>query len=208
MNRKQISSKINASIWSLLAEFNEQFMVGLAAGVMALSVILYKNFGLGFSLTASGQMHLISLDVIFLLIPIAYALLKYEQNNGKRVLASLCFSVFVFSIHDVAWLIETHFVPPVFAFQIAELDLTQYVYHYSKNAMNIIISLVGIGHYLHINKKFIGLFGIQVLFHLVNIIYKIDGYILNPYLLIIMYLCDTIPYLFLIHGKRGTVIWN
>ena len=202
MNRQQLKAQADKAIWNLLGGFDSNFMLGFATGIMALSVLLYRNFGLGFALTASGQMHLISLNVIFLLIPAGYAILNYESNNGKRVLASLCFAVFVFSIHDVAWLIETHFVPPVFNVKIADLDLTQYVYHYSKNAINIILSLVGVGHYLKANKLFLVAVSGQVIFHAMNIVYKVDGYILNPYLLIIMYLMDVVPYLFLI--KRPT----
>ena len=192
------TKKLDEALLKLFGEFDENFITGLTAGFMALSVILYRSFGLGFAMSANGQMHLVSLDVIFLMIPIFYRLLSGEPNNGKRVLASLCFPVFVFSIHDIAWVVETHFIPPVFLVPIAEIDLQQYVYHYCKNAVNIIISTAFIYRYFKVSKLFILGIILQVGFHVFNIIYKINIYVLNPYALIVMYLFDIFPYFFCI----------
>lgn len=198
MGKKFTRKYFDKLLLQVFGEFEEQFFIGIATGFMALSIILYRSFGLGFAMMASGQMHLISLDVIFLLIPIFYHLLVFEPNNGKRVLASICFSVFVFSLHDVAWLLETHFVPPLFKVPIADLDLAQYIYHYCKNAMNIIIAMAFIAPYLELSEHFLVLFSFQCGFHLLNVLYKVDIYILNPYALIIMYFFDTIPYFFIL----------
>lgn len=201
MNLSKIKHYIMMSLYDLLKEFDSSFMLGLAAGTTLICMTIYRFLGLGFSLSPFGQFHILSVNVLVLMIPIAYWFLKGEDNNGKRVLAALAFPIFVFSIHDVAWLIETHFVEQQFIKPIPKIDFSQYVFHYAKNAINIIVSGALIWRYLSVNKKFIALLAVQAVFHALNIVFKLDFYVQNGFALLLMYVMDTTPYFFLLKVK-------
>ena len=183
---------------SFLSQFEESFMVGLAFGVSIVCVCIYRALGLGFALTAAGQMHVLSLHVVFMLVPITYFLLK-EKENGKRVLFSIIWPIFVFTVHDIAWLIETVFVPQIFKIPIV-LDLRQYIYHFSKNAINLILSLAVLRYFkffnnFKVNKYFILALITQIIFHVVNIVFNINNYVYDGKYLLVMYVFDCLPYI-------------
>ena len=111
----------------------------------------------------------------------------------------------VFSLHDIAWLFETHFVPQVWAnnLSLPPMTLTEYVTHYSKNIINISISGVILLKYRLINFNYdfsLGLFIITI-YHAINIFYQLNFYIINGYALIVMYIIDCLPYLLLLKKR-------
>ena len=78
--------------------------------------------------------------------------------------------------------------------------LNEYIHHYSKNLVNIIptIAIFLKFKYFKINKKFLIAFSGFVVFHLFNIIFQVNIYVLNGFALLIMETIDSLPYLFLI----------
>src|SRR4030042_6874868 len=171
------------NILKLLAEFNGDFMLGLLVGVLVVSMVFYRFWGIprgllycfDVALSPYGQFHLVSVDLFFALIPISYYFLRFEKNNGKRVLCSLLFPFLVFSLHDISWLIETHFVPQTYlnGLTMIGVSLEEYIYHYSKNLINAIPSLAFFLQfkYFKISKRFLVAFSGLVAFHLFNIIF-------------------------------------
>lgn len=207
---KPIITRLADPILSILGEFHEEFMLGLFIGTMIISMILYRFYGIprgliycfDVALSPYGQFHIISVDIFVGLIPLAYYLLRFEKHNGKRVLGSLLFPIFAFSLHDVSWLMETHFIPQYYlnGMTMIGASLEEYSYHYSKNFINIIPSLAILIKlkYLKINKRFlIALLGMLV-FHLINVIFQINVYILNGLALFFMETVDIFPFLMLI----------
>ena len=210
---KPTLTTIYEAIIKILSEFDENFMLGLLTGIMVVSMVFYRFWGIprgllycfDVALSPFGQFHLVSVDLFFALIPLAYYALRFEKNNGKRVLGALLFPFLVFSLHDISWLIETHFIPQVYLNGMTMNGATfyEYVHHYSKNLVNIIPTMAIFlkFKFFKVNKKFLIAFSGFVAFHLINIVFQVNIYILNGLALLIMETIDAIPYLFLI--KKG-----
>jgi len=215
MDTKKLQSRLTIAynaLLNLLSEFEENFMVGLLVGVMVVSMVFYRFWGIprgllycfDVALSPYGQFHLVSIDLFFALIPLAYYALRFEKHNGKRVLGALVFPFLVFSLHDISWLIETHFVPQIYlnGMTMMGASLEEYIHHYSKNLVNAIPTMAIFlkFKYFKINKRFLITFSGLVMFHLFNIVFQVNIYVLNGLALLIMETIDSIPYLFLIKG--------
>lgn len=185
-------------------------MLGIFIGTMIISMILYRFYGIpkgviycfDVALSPYGQFHIVSVDLFVGLIPLTYYLLRFEKNNGKRVLGSLLFPIFAFSLHDVSWLMETHFIPQYYlnGMTMIGCSLEEYSYHYSKNFINIIpcLAILLKLKYFKLNRRFYLAFLGMVIFHLINVIFQINVYILNGLALLVMEIIDVFPYLMLI----------
>lgn len=194
------------AILKMFSEFDGNFMFGLAIGVIAISTIIYRFYGISFAMSPYGQLHLVSIDLFFLLIPVTYQLLRFEADNGKRVLGSLLLPIMVLSTHDIAWLMETFWVPQIYlnGKVMIAASLEEYSYNFSKNLINIIpcLALFLKYHYFKINNFFIVALMGMISLHIIDILFQINLYVLNGYALIIMELIDVLPFLFLLK-KEG-----
>jgi len=206
MNKRQKRfNKIYNQFLNILEPFNDMFYLGLLTGTIILAIPIYRFKGLAYALSPFGQFHLISVNILYALCPLSYFLLTSEQDNRKRVLFSLCFPILVFSLHDIAWLFETHFVQQVYLNnQLYTATLLEYFHHYTKNLANIIfpIAIIWKYKYFKITKGATVIFIGYVLFHLINIVFQINVYILNGYALAVMEIIDSLPYLALIKRKQ------
>lgn len=207
MLKEQLKSHINRiyqNTLNMLGEFDSNFMVGLITGFMILALALFRYYGVNFAMTPGGQFHLVTYLWVICCIPLAYYILQFEPNNGKRVLASVLFPVFVFSIHDVAWLIETFYVPQIFrAGFLYNPTFMEYFIHFVRNTINLMIPLIVfiMYKYVHLNKGFWICLAGQVGFHLMDIVFQIS-YPNNAPMLLVMEIVDTLPYLFLVGAKQ------
>ena len=205
MNKRQLRfNKIYNQFLNILEPFDTNFYIGLLTGTIILAIPIYRFKGLAYALSPFGQFHLISVNILYALCPLSYFLLTSEQDNRKRVLFSLCFPILVFSLHDIAWLIETHFVKQVYLNGIIyQATFWEYVHHYTKNLANIIFPIAVIWKYKYfkITKTSIVVLTGYILFHLINIVFQINVYILNGYALMVMEIIDSLPYLALIKRK-------
>lgn len=198
-------NKVYNDCLNLLEPFDAKFYLGLLVGTIILSLPIYRFKGITYALSPLGQFHLISVNIFFALCPLSYFLLTFEKDNRKRVLASLCFPILVFSLHDISWLFETHFIPQIYLNNkiISSITFIEYVHHYSKNLANLIFPLAVFLKYKYfkINKLSLALFVAYAIFHAVNIVFQINLYVLNGYALIVMYIFDVLPYIALLKRK-------
>lgn len=206
MNKYQIKfNNAYENFLNLLEPFKHSFYLGLLTGTIILALPIYRFKGLDYALSPFGQFHLISINILYALCPLSYFLLNSEEDNRKRVLFSLVFPILVFSLHDIAWLIETHFVPQQYANGELLVGATflEYLHHYSRNIANIIFPIAVIWKYKYfkINKVFKFVFVGYLIFHLINIVFQINIYVLNGYALALMETIDSLPYLALIKRK-------
>lgn len=205
MNKYNLKfNKVYDRFLNILEPFNELFYIGLLVGTIILAIPIYRFKGLTYALSPFGQFHLISINILYALCPLSYFLLTSEKDNRKRVLFSLCFPILVFSLHDIAWLIETHFIPQIYLNDFTyQAGLLEYFHHYTKNIANIIfpIAIILKYKYFKITKTSIIVFSGYILFHLINIVFQINIYILNGYALMVMEIIDSLPYLALIKRK-------
>lgn len=200
MNIKKILFSTYHYGLATLGEFNSSFMLGLITGFMALAVVLFRFFGPNFAMSQGGQFHLTSYTWLMFCIPVAYVLLGYESNNGKRVLCSVMFPLMVFTIHDIYWLSETFFVHQIFKGDfIYQPTVTEYAYHYIKNSVNLALSSIFffIYKYFRINKLFIVFLVIQFFTHVLLVVFNLS-LVLNAIALLCIEIIDTLPFAFLV----------
>jgi hypothetical protein len=205
--------RLYENLLAFFAVYDGNFFLGLVTGIIALSMVFYRfagmKIGLPYSLeitmSPDGQFHLVSIDLFFSLMFIAYMITGYEKNNGKRVLTCLLLPVLIFGLHDMAWLIETFWVPQIYAggVVISNTSLEEYTYHFMKN----LVTAIPLTAYflktktLRVNKLFLAAFSGMVLFHLIDIVFKINLYILNSSALLVMETIDAIPFLLLLKKR-------
>lgn len=168
------SKDLFTEIYHVLDPFTDLFFYGFFFGILAISALLYRNYGMSFMLDPSkGQVHIISLDLMCFMALLGYLLLgKYSLQNGKRVFLALGFAWMSFYFHDMIWVVDTYFTGCLLTNgEFVRIGLQQVLDYLSRNLIYVGLPLYFLRSYLKPTKLFLLAFIPLILLNSYNILY-------------------------------------
>jgi uncharacterized membrane protein len=191
-------------IYTLLDEFTEKFLLGFFFGVLAVSSLLFRNYGLSFCLDPlRGQLHITSIDLMCFTCVLAYYVLgSHHYRNGKRVFLAMLFAWMSFYVHDIWWVVDSSFTGSLLSngiyVTLTRNEVTQYL---SRNLVYIGVPLLFLWRSMKFNRYFWICLIPQIILHTCNILYNQYDYSFGVKLMIAESI-DMLPFLWLLHKKH------